>query len=64
MLPKLVASIVKMIGKLLKSFFRQVSNLPRRDQAEISRTIILAVALVSQTALLLWALAWVLDKSR
>lgn len=49
------------IEKFLKSFFRQVNNLSRRDQAEISRLIIIAVALVSQAALFMWIL---LDKAR
>ena len=61
---KLETPMFNIIEKFLKSFFRQANHLSRRDQAENSRSATLAVALISQTALIVWILVWVLDKAK
>lgn len=50
------------LEKLIRAFMRLASNLLPRDRAELSRLIVIVLALVAQTYLLVWVLTFVLNR--
>ena len=50
------------LEKLVRAFMRLVRNLVPKDKAELSRLIVVAFALITQTYLLFWVLTLVLNR--